>query len=247
MKVVSPPRPPAQKLLSEEQTSSLLYRLMQLGLVIAVLGTLAFLLSFLTRSTLAARGIAFRDAQVYSIFVAFLGGGLFALSAASFKIDLSALTFDRLLAIVRNEVYVPPDESAHLIRLIAASLSSLSNEWTLYGGVGLPASKAGLPFALVGPAGVFGLELNTEDPRKRSYKDPAPGLERACSWLQSQVGTPVSPVLLFPRRAQDYNNTHRRVKAFTTEEALAWLNSRPETLDASARRQVDGVLRSHLH
>src|SRR5512138_476327 len=122
MRVVSPSKPPIQKLLSEEQTSSVMYRLMQFGLVIAVLGTLGFLLSFLTRSSLMARGIAWRDIQVYSIFVAFLGGALFALAAASFKIDLSAMTLDRLLAIVRNQVYVPPDESAHLLRLIAASL-----------------------------------------------------------------------------------------------------------------------------
>ena len=76
-----------------------------------VIGYARFLLAFLTRTALTQQGIAWRDIQFYALLTAFLGGLLFALSAAHFKIELSGLTFDRLLAILRNEVYVPPDKS----------------------------------------------------------------------------------------------------------------------------------------
>ena len=98
---------------------------------------------------------------------------------------------------------------------------------------------------LIGPPGVFGVGLNHEDPRKRYYKDPGPGLERACGLLQGQLAIGVTPVLLFHRNVADYKNAHKRLKAFTVEQALSWLGSRQQFLDAFARQNVDGELRRH--
>lgn len=246
MRVVASPRALVQRLLTEDQVSSLPYRALQLGLVLAVLGAVAFLLSFLTRSTLTARGFAWRDIQFYAVMLVFVGGTLFALSASYFKIDLRGLTFDRLAAIVRNEVYVPPDEGAHLLKHIASALGSLDDQWTLYNRVGPADGRTVWPFVLVGPAGVFGLELNREDPKKRHYTDPAPALEQACSRLQGELSASVIPVLLFPRSAADYKETRKRVRAFTVEEALAWLASRPQSLDGLGRQNVERWFQAHL-
>lgn len=245
MKVIEPPKKARARLLTEEQTSSGLYVVLRLGLAFAAVGTLGFVLPFLTRTTLTNMGIQWKDLQTYALLLVFAGVVLFVLAAAYFKIDVGGMTFDRLLSIVRNEVYVPPDEQEHLRRFVKSALSSLDDRWSLYPGIQLEKTGHQLPFAIVGPPGVFGLDLNTADPRKRGYVDPAARLVSDCGVLQARLSSKVTPILLLARHASKYTATHPRLKAFSAEQLVAWFGTRPATLTSAGHQSVDRFLRDH--
>jgi len=245
MKLIEPPKQAKQRLLSEEQTSSWLFQVLRLGLALGTMGALGFLLPFLQRTALRASGIQWRDLQTYGLLLVFAGGLLFVLSAAHFGIDASGMTLDRLVSIVRNEVYTPPRDTEHLRRHVNSALSSLGDDWCLYPDVFTGRAGHQLPFVVAGPSGIFGIALNTGDPRRRGYGDPAPGLQSACGALQGMLTEKVTPVLLFLRDASQYENTHPRVKVFTAQELIAWLEARKPAREPLVIQAADRVLRAH--
>ena len=242
MRLIEPSKAPKQKLLNETQSSSWIFVVLRSGVGLAALGAIGFMLPFLLRTTLTASGRPWKEVQTWGLMLVFTGGVLFVLAALHFKIDVSLLTFDRLLAIIRNEVYVPPSEREQVQRYVRSALSSLDDKWSLYPDVKLDSSGGPLPFAMLGPAGVFGLDLNAADPRKRSYADPAPRLAASCGTLQRRLATKVTPVLLFSRHESHYNGTTSRVKAFSSAQLIAWLASAsrsPESCRAQGNRLGD--------
>lgn len=245
MKLIAPKSKPRKRLLTEEQRSSWVYSLLRVGVGIAALGTVVFIVPFLVRSTLTDMGIQWKDFQTYGLLLVFGGGLLFVLAARYFKIDVYGMTLDRLLAILRNEEYVPPSESEQLRRYVVSALSSLDNRWSLYPAIQLENAGRELPFVLVGPPGVFGLGLNTADPRKRGYVDPALRLASDCGVLQARLSAKVQAVLLLARHAAHYNKSHARVKAVNTEQLIAWLGKREASLTPALRQTADAYLRAH--
>jgi len=243
VKLIEPPKPARLRLLTAEQISTWQYQVLRLGLVLAAVGTLGFLLPFLVRTLLTEMGIQWTNIQSYGLVLVFIGGVLFVLSASYFGIDVRWLTFDRLAAIARNEVHVPPDEGENLRRNLRSALSSLDDQWSLYPRVNLSRPGYRLPFVLVGPAGVFGLDVNFADPRKRNYVDPGPSLASGCAVLQGILSEKVVPVLLFHRHETHYMSTHSKLKTFTTEQLVAWLAGRPQTMERLALQAADKVLR----
>jgi hypothetical protein len=245
VKLIEPPKPPKRRLLSAEQTSAWQHQVLRLAVVLAGIGTVGFLLPFLFRTILTTLGIQWTNIQSYSLVVVFVGGVLFVLSASYFGIDIRWLTLDRLLAIIRNEVYAPPEEGEHLRRQLKAALSSLDDRWSLYPRVNLERSGHLVPFVLLGPGGVFAIDLNIADPRKGNYVDPGPGLASGCTVLQGMLSEKVVPVLLFHRYESHYKNTHPQLKVFTTEQLVAWLTARSQTMERFALRAADDLLRQH--
>jgi hypothetical protein len=237
------PREQAKMRVSAEKAASLSFKMLYVGVGVAVVGVAGFFLAFFYQNVLNAAGLPYRNVQAAAIATVFAGWVVFRLFAGSLGISTRGLTHGRLVSILKNQAEVPLDEVLILRRHIGIALLTLGDDWALYPAVLADDPTRSVPAVLVGPGGVFAIQPVNSDPKRPSFRDPSPLLLAGRAELERRLRTPVTPILAFSRSRKKYTSPHD-VKTFTMAELLAYLDARPETLDKAARLDLERHLQS---
>ncbi len=231
------------KLISHEKANSLSYKLVKASVILAVIGVAGFFVAFFYQKPITEAGVPYRVVQGISIFVVFAGWALFRLFCAALGINTGKLTYNKLRAILRNQVEVAHDVNAATRKQVGLALLGLSDQWSLYPTVFIADPRKTIPMVLVGPGGVFPIHVIYQDPRKKDFVDPQPILKAASAELEKRLKVPVKPVISFLRNRKYYQSTDEHIKTYTTSELFAHLTSRSDEFDALTLRQIEMTLR----
>lgn len=232
----------AKKLVSTEKARSWKFRMIYLGVSIAIFGSVIFGLAFLYQNPLNQAGFPYRQVQLAGILFVFVGWLVFRISCGSLGISTRNLSYSKLAAILKNQVEIPLDVWKTLRRQLAISLMSLKDDWALYPSLFADDPKKHIPAVLSGPGGIFAIQLVYQNPRKNDFMDPAPGLAAARADLEKLLKQPVTPVLAFMRSKKHYATNHEEIKLYTLPELLAYIESRQTTLDGAALQQIESEI-----
>ena len=135
---------------------------------------------------------------------------------------------------------------------VASRLRSvLGDEWVLFSGVVVDGAWGDIDHVLVGPAGVFAIEVKNwsgeivyDDDRRLWYrisnrapngeilKDPVRQIEQAAAALRRLLGIKTTPVVVFTNRNSTYRGDHPTTQVFTLPHFIGWISSQPHTLDS---------------
>ena len=194
------------------------------------MGIAGFFLAFFYQKPINASGVSYRIVQGSSILVVFIGWVLFKVFCATLGISSKKLTYNRVQAILKNQVETPYDVEGAIRRQLGLALTSLDSQWTLYPTVFVADPEKTIPGVVVGPGGVFPIQIVYSDPHKRDFIDPLPSLVAGSKELGKQLNRTVKPVLVFLRNRNHYHNECEGVHNLTTQEFYAYLTSRETEL-----------------
>ncbi|HEX2979510.1 MAG TPA: hypothetical protein VHO48_04540 [Anaerolineaceae bacterium] len=238
------PAQKAQNLIAPEKASGFTFQLTRVGVAVALLGAIAFMLAFFYQKPLNAANLPYRQVQAISIVVVFAGWVLFSFACSAVGVSTRKLTYEKLKAILRNEVEIPMDVSLVMRRKIALALSALDDRWALYPVVFNDQAIRRVPMVLAGPGGVFALDVVSIDPRdKNKFVDPAPRIIAGSAELEKRLHRPVKPVVVFFRHKNHYKNDAEILAKYTFQELEAHVKSRPETIEGVDLASVHDTLR----
>jgi hypothetical protein len=236
-----------KKLLTPEQRKSFVFKLLLFGLFLLVLGTAGFFLGFIYRKAFTLAGVNFRDVQTYSIAVGFGGILIYIITGAILKINLRLTTFYKLVTLVKDEVYDPPNKQDHT-KHIASLLKHLDDEWRLLKDVQPSFSENHIDQVLVGPKGIYALRYLNENPRRKKFVDPGPVLAETSRALSKDLKRRVTPLLIFQRNSEHYESPSK-VTALDSPDVAKWLqeqeNFPPEELP-EVQKQVYDLIRPKM-
>jgi hypothetical protein len=237
--------PPEEKkqLISSEKAASLRYKLVYLGFILAVLGTLVLFLAFFFQSVLNNYGLPYREAQGAAIALVFIGWMMFSTFSRLLGIRTRGMTFKRMMTILRNEVEEPFNEEEAIRKQIGTSLSTISDDWALYPAVFSDDPKRRIPAIIIGPGGVFSLEVITQNHRRKGYIDPVPRLKAGTADLESRLNVKVRPIVGFLRSKHHYQHEDQDIRAYTLPELYAHIESREATLSKTDLVSAESTLR----
>jgi hypothetical protein len=244
MRHLNPTEKQGQKLTTPAQRSSLAFKFFVIGICLVLLAGAVFLLAFLVRPDLTSYGMTWREAQTYALLAAFAGLIIASTSAKMIRLDTSALSLEKLSAILFNREYLSPRAGDAVRKAVLSTLSRLDNSWSLTSDLRISGEDI-IDLVLTGPAGVYAIQLyKSGDPHSRRFVDPAPGLARAAQTLEAEIQYEVTPILAFISKSKTYPNTHPSVKTFNMMEMLAWVEARPPKLAPIDRQRVESHLQS---
>jgi len=242
MRAFERPEQERKKLISREKEASLPFWLVRISFVMGIIGVVLFFLAFFYQNVLNRMGMPYREAQAAAILIVFIAWLIFTLACRTLGISTRALTYPKLMSILRNEVETPPDEFKASRKQIAAAFGSLNDDWLLFPDIFADDPTQALPMVLLGPGGIFAIRVNYQDPRSKDFNDPAIALLAGTQALEKRLGVSVRPILAFSRHTKHYQPVHPEVKVFTFPDALTYITSREATLDAAQRRQLSLLL-----
>jgi hypothetical protein len=224
--------PPAEpvKLINADLQHGFRFKMLYVGVGVAILGVVGFFLAFFYQNWINTTGISYRWVQGISVFVVFLGWLLFTVFASSLGISTRKLTYNRLVAILKNQVEVPMDIDGALRRQVGLALSTMQDDWGLYPAVFVADPEKMLTGVIVGPGGVFPFAIVYEDPHSKKFLDPMQRLVAGSKELEKQLKHPVKPLMIFLRNRKNYHNDHEMVRNYTTAEVLVHLKARDAEL-----------------
>jgi hypothetical protein len=208
--------------------------LMMVGLLMVLLGAIAFFIAFYyPRPTELYLAITSRQGQTWAMGIAAAGVLMYVVAALALGVPLSKTTYYAISTILRNEPFDPPRHGDYTQALLAR-IQDLGDEWALMTEVSPPDSEEVIPQVLIGPGGVFALHTLNENPSSILFKDPGAGLASAAKKLGEKIGQPVTAmiVLPIPKMVTDYK------KKFTPRTRLADLYSVAKNLEKS-RQKLD--------
>lgn len=236
--------PPAEpiKMINEDLHRSLRFKMLYVGVAVAILGFMAFFLAFGYQNPINATGVSYRVVQGVSIAVVFFGWLIFMVFCASLGISTRKLTYPRLVAILKNQVEIPIDVEAAIRKQVGLALANLDDSWTLYPTVFVANPEKSLSGVIVGPGGVFPVGFIYQDPHKHDFIDPMPRLVAGSKELEKQIKHPVKPLMIFLRNRKHYHTDHEDVRNYTTQEAYAHLTSREVELAGPDLEQMNRKL-----
>ena len=126
----------------------------------------------------------------------------------------------------------------------------LGDDWALFSGVEAPGAWGDIDHVLVGPPGVFAIEVknwsgkveyrddegkwvrtNSRVPQGEVVKDPAEQVLQGAYALQGVLGVEVTPVVVFSHPKSEVVGDHPKVQVLALKDLKAWLLSRPATLN----------------
>jgi hypothetical protein len=244
MRHLNPTEKRGQKLTTPAQRSSLAFKSFIIGICLVLLAGTVFLLAFLIRPDLTSYGMTWREAQTYALLAAFAGLLIASTSSKIIRLDTSALSLEKLSAILFDREYVSPRAGDAVRKAVLSTLSRLDDSWSLTSELSISGAEV-IDLILTGPAGVYAIQLyKSGDPHSRRFVDPAPGLARAAHTLETEIEYEVIPILAFISKSKTYPNTHPAVKNFNMMEMLAWIEARPPKLTPIDRQRVELRLQS---
>lgn len=207
--------------------------------------------SFAKSESIGKIGVLFWGAAFLGIVISGVAGSLLGLKRDS--------TLKEILEKIRGEGEVSrwraglkgEEEVASRLR------SVLDDEWVLFSGVVVDGAWGDIDHVLVGPAGVFAIEVKNwsgeivyDDDRRLWYrisnhapngeilKDPVRQIEQGAAALRSLVGIQTNPVVVFTNRNSTYRGDHPTTQVFTLPHFIRWISSQPHTL---SRPQVESI------
>jgi len=227
-----------KKLISSEDASSIWYKLVHASVWLAVIGVAGFFVAFFYQKTILAAGLSYRTFQAGAILVVFIGWILFMVFCSRLGISTRKLTYRKLMCILKNQAETDDDIIDAIRRQTGLALANLDDQWSLYPSIFIADQKKTIPMVLVGPAGIYPMQVIYQDPRKKEFVDPLPVLKAGSAELEKQLKTPVKPVIAFLRNNKHYHCPDESIKTFTTSELYAYVTSREEKLDPADLSQV---------
>jgi hypothetical protein len=244
MRHLNPTEKRGQKLTTPAQRSSLAFKSFIIGICLVLLAGAVFLLAFLIRPDLTSYGMTWREAQTYALLAVFAGLLIASTSSKIIRLDTSALSLEKLSAILFNREYVSPRAGDAVRKAVLSTLSRLDDSWSLTSELSISGGEV-IDLILTGPAGVYAIQLyKSGDPHSRRFVDPAPGLARAAQNLEAEIQYEVTPILAFISKSKTFPNTNPAVKTFNMMEMLAWVEARPPKLTLIDRQRVEIRLQS---
>ena len=240
MRFVRNPEQTPEKILSPQQRKSAAYTILVIGLAIVALGTAGFFLSFILREQITQQGLNYRDAQTYSIAVAFAGVFTYAIAASNLKVGLRKTTFYKITTILKDEPFDPPLQGDHTKRILS-ELRYLSEEWAIFRDISPAGSKEAIPFVLCGPKGVYTITVAAGRPGKKNFTDPAPMLNHLTKSLSKDLDAEINPLILFMGNPVNYD-TKSKAHALNINRVYRWVKEQPEQLNPAALEQMESKL-----
>jgi len=233
----------AKKLVNSEKAASWKFKLIYVGVAIAVCGAAAFALAFFYQNPLNEAGLPYRQVQMAAIVVVFLGWLIFQVFCRTLGINTRNLSYNKLVSILKNQVETPFDELKALRKQLSIALLSLNDDWALFRSVFADDPHKHIPAVLSGPGGIFAIHPVFQNPRKNDFVDPAPSLLLGSAELQSRLKQPVTPIVAFLRNKKHYSTDNEGLKIYTLQELLAHIESRQTVLDMLELQQVESKIR----
>lgn len=144
-------------------------------------------------------------------------------------------------------------------------LSRLDDRWVLFTGVVVPGIRGDVDAVLIGPPGVFALEIkywagairydavsNSWFRRTRRHpfgeriKDPAAQAARSAAVLRRALGREVTPLVVLTDPRATYRGAHPTVPVLPLCQLLPWFQAQPEALDEGGVERLDEELRRRM-
>lgn len=216
----------AMKLVPEEQTHTFKFQLIRFCPILFAIGFFGMFFGYVYRDYLTVRDINYRLIQGYSMIIAFVGWIGFVYACRSFGISAKGLSYEKLRAIMRNEVETPFDMELSIRKKIANSMYHFDDQWSLFSSVYKTNPDKAISAVATGPGGVFSMNFVTTDPREKSFVDPAKSLLSGTAALESKLKVQVIPILIFRRHKKYYQNNYEDLRMFTFQELTAFLQNR---------------------
>lgn len=229
-------------LVPQEKRKSLPFYILFLGVTILIIGVAGFFSAYFFNQMIEARwSISYREVQTKSIYIAGLGIILYIISALILKVPLRKTTYYKVNTIMKNEPFDPPRKGDYS-KALFARLRDLGDEWAFFTEVKAPETDFIIPQVIVGPGGVFATHPVSENPERKKFKDPGPGLERASTKLGSAIGQSVLPIIIFshPKLAQTYRSGYSpKTRVMNIREIFDFFNKRKKKISEKIQKDVE--------
>ncbi len=231
-----------QKLIPDRDYHSFRFTLMRLCIGIFIIGFAGMFFAWIYRKQWAN----FRTVQAYSLLMGGIAWFSFMALAKSLGISVKGITYNKLKAILRNEVEKEPDADLFMRKQVHNSLYKMSDEWTLFPVVYGASEMKKIAGVITGPGGVYALSFVVFSPKDRKFVDPGKPLMEGRAALESKLNTPVEAILVFRKYKKNYqkrfNVQKEDMHLFTLQELNAFIKNREEKLDEKELARVNKTL-----
>ncbi len=228
-----------KKLIPDRDYHSFRFFLIRACVWLFVLGFAGMFIAWIYRKQWAN----FRTIQAYSLLAGGIAWFAFMALAKSLGISIRGITYNKLRAILRNEVEEAPDADLFMRKQVHNSLFKISDAWTLFPTVYGASDTKKIAGVITGPGGVYAVSFVVFSPKDRKFVDPGKPLLEGRAALESKLNTPVEAILVFRKYKKNYRKLFAahidEIHTFTLQELNAFITHREEKLDEQELARVN--------
>lgn len=212
-----------ERVLTYEQTESFRYKLLKVFTGLLILGFGVMFVGWIYRKQWAN----FRVIQSYGALLCVFSWVVILAICKSFGMSISKFGFNKFKSVLKNEAENTGDPVSTFRKQISNTLYHQTDSWTLYPSVYKVNPEKHVDCILVGPAGVYGINPVTTDPKKKKeFIDPKFALIDGTNALSKKLGVPVNKIVLIRRQTRNYKIEDEDIKLYTFTELSSYIDSR---------------------
>ncbi len=228
-----------KKLIPDKDYHSFRFFLIRVCVWLFVIGFAGMFIAWIYRKQWAN----FRTVQAYSLLLGGIAWFVFMALAKSLGISIRGITYNKLRAILRNEVEEEPDADLFMRKQVHNSLFKMSDDWTLFPTVYSASETKKVAGVITGPGGVYAISFVVFNPKDRKFVDPGKPLEEGREALESKLNTPVESILVFRKYKKNYlkrfGKRYEALHTFTLQELNAFITNRETKLDEQELARIN--------